>query len=138
MDLEERFWAKVDTSGDCWLWTASKNAGGYGQFATKHRPMLAHRLAWQLANGFIPDGKQLDHLCRNRACVNPDHLEPVDNRTNTLRGVGPTAINSTKTVCRRGHSLADAYVSKGMRYCRTCALEKQRLLRTKGHGVLPC
>lgn len=139
MTLEERFWAKVDMSGDCWIWTASKNGKGYGQIAVKpHRPALAHRIAWQLANGFVPDGMQLDHLCRNRACVNPDHLEVVDNRTNTLRGIGPTAINAAKKLCKRGHSLADAYVSKGMRYCRTCALEKQRLLRTTGHGVLPC
>lgn len=139
MTLEERFWSKVDDSGDCWLWTGSRSRSGYGQLAMKpHSPALAHRIAYQMVKGFIPAGMQLDHLCRNRACVNPDHLEPVDNRTNTLRGVGPTAINAAKTHCKRGHSLADAYVSKGMRYCRTCALEKQRLLRTEGHGVLPC
>lgn len=138
MTLADRFWAKVDKSGDCWIWTASRNPKGYGQIAMKPGgPKLAHRVAWELLNGPVPDGLQLDHLCRNRLCVNPAHLEPVDNRTNTLRGVGPTAINAQKTSCTRGHSLADAYVSKGMRYCRTCALEKQRLLRTEGHGVLP-
>lgn len=136
--FDERFWSKVDTSGDCWEWTASKGRDGYGRFAMKPgSPALAHRIAWQFEHGFIPKGMQLDHLCRNRGCVNPDHLEVVDNRENTLRGIGPTAVNAAKTTCKRGHSLADAYVSKGMRYCRTCALEKQRLIRTQGHGVLP-
>ncbi len=135
--MMERFWSKVDKSGSCWVWTASRNSG-YGQFAIRTgTPVLAHRVAWELTRGPVPEGMQLDHLCRNRLCVNPDHLEPVTNRQNTLRGIGPTAVNARKTECKRGHSLADAYVSKGMRYCRTCALVKQRLLRTEGHGVLP-
>jgi hypothetical protein len=140
--LAERFWPKVDKTGKCWLWTASKvPRSGYGQISVgigkEKVPRLAHRVAWELLRGPIPAGMVLDHLCRNRACVNPDHLEVVNNKTNTLRGTGPTAINAQKTSCKRGHSLADAYVSKGMRYCRTCALQKQRLMRTEGHGVLP-
>lgn len=136
--LADRLWAKVEKTDGCWLWRGSLRPDGYGQIAMKPgAPKLAHRVAYELAKGPIPAGLTLDHLCRNRACVNPDHLEPVDNRTNTLRGIGPTAINASKEVCKRGHSLADAYVSKGMRYCRTCALAKQRLLRTEGHGVLP-
>lgn len=135
--LADRLWAKVDKTGPCWVWTASLNSKGYGQINVDGRPKLAHRVAFELERGAIPEGMQLDHLCRNRKCVNPAHLEPVTNKTNTLRGVGPTAVNAAKTECKRGHSLTDAYVSQGMRYCRTCMLEKQRLLRTEGHGVLP-
>lgn len=137
--LAERFWAKVDKTEGCWNWTASRQArASYGQINVGGRPMLAHRVAWELERGPVPAGMQLDHLCRNRACVNPAHLEPVTLRVNVLRGVGPTAVNAAKTECKRGHTLDDAYVYKGMRFCRTCQLAKQRLLRTEGHGVLPC
>jgi hypothetical protein len=137
--LADRFWPKVNKTDSCWLWTGSKTCSGYGQIAMRPGPpRLAHRVAWEISVGQIPDGLQVDHLCRNRLCVNPAHMELVGSRTNTLRGVGPTAINARKQVCKRGHSLADAYLSGGSRYCRTCALEKQRLLRTEGHGVMPC
>lgn len=137
--MTARFWPKVDKTEGCWTWTAGRDRKGYGRVSNGHgrSPLLAHRVAWTLTHGAIPEGMQLDHLCRNPACVNPAHLEVVDNRENTLRGQGPTAVNARKDTCKRGHSLADAYVSKGMRYCRTCALEKQRLLRTTGRGVLP-
>lgn len=136
--LEQRFWPKVKKTDGCWLWEASKTKKGYGQISNKPgSPLLAHRVAYELVKGAIPAGAQIDHLCRVRECVNPDHLEVVTSRENTLRGVGPTAVNAKKKICKRGHSLSDAYVSKGMRYCRTCALEKQRLIRTEGHGVLP-
>jgi len=135
--LEERFWPKVDKSGDCWVWTASKHPGGYGQIAMKPRGMRgAHRVAWEMLRGPVPEGMQLDHLCRNRACVNPAHMEVVDQRTNVLRGSGHTAVNARKTVCKRGHSLADAYVHRGMRECRTCKLMKQKRYRKTGSAVL--
>lgn len=137
MSLPERFWSKVDKSGDCWEWTAYRAKNGYGMISVRTgHPALAHRVAWQLERGDIPAGMQLDHLCRNRGCVNPDHLEVVSNKTNTLRGIGPTAVNAKKSVCKRGHSLDDAYVCKGLRYCRTCALLKQSLLRATGSGRL--
>lgn len=84
----ERFWSKVDTSGICWEWTAARS-DGYGQFKSgPGEPAGAHRWAYQYLVGPIPVGVQLDHLCRNRACVNPDHLEPVSQRENILRGYG--------------------------------------------------
>lgn len=97
--FSDRFWSKVDKSGTCWLWTASIRATGYGQFRVGKRTRDAHRVAWELTNGSVPDGLQLDHLCRNRACVRPDHLEPVTQRENILRGTAPTAVNAVKTHC---------------------------------------
>src|SRR5689334_8336917 len=88
-----RFWVKVDKGGPlgCWIWTASINVDGYGQFivydAGRKRGLSipAHRVAWQLVRGSIPQDLYIDHLCRTRSCVNPEHLEPVTNKVNILR-----------------------------------------------------
>lgn len=79
--IEERFWAKVDKTGECWLWQGAYDRGGYGFFENKR----AHRLAWIWTNGPIPDGLHLDHLCYVRNCVNSDHLEPVTPQENIHR-----------------------------------------------------
>ncbi len=132
----ERFWAKVDTSGICWEWTGGK-ANGYGRFAITSaqrgpgRFAQSHRYAWEQLVGPIPDGLFLDHLCRNPACVNPDHLEPVTNRVNLLRGYGVTRRNAAKTHCPRRHALVEgnlvpARLVRGQRECLTCSREKRR------------
>lgn len=73
--LEDRFWSKVDKTGDCWEWTAGKMRDGYGIFNFNGKPALAHRVAWELSNPDAPPvDREVDHICRNRACVNPDHL----------------------------------------------------------------
>ena len=74
MSVSERFWAKVDKSGECWLWKASKNLHGYGQLMIARKPLGAHRVAWELANGPIPAGMCVCHRCDTPACVRPDHL----------------------------------------------------------------
>jgi hypothetical protein len=121
------FWAKVDTTGDCWEWTASRHPSGYGQIAWrtdgKSLPRRAHRVAWELLVGSIPDGMELDHLCRNPACVNPDHLEVVTHRENMRRGMGVFGINARKTHCNSGHRLDEDNTIRepgGTRRCRTC------------------
>ncbi len=83
----ERFWAKVDRSGECWLWTGNVYRDGYGQFYVERRQVRAHRWAYESEVGPIPEGLVLDHLCRVRLCVRPSHLEPVTNRENLLRGI---------------------------------------------------
>jgi hypothetical protein len=118
-----RFWAKVDTSGDCWEWTAYRDAAGYGIFQLgKTGPRKAHRVSWALTNGEPDPALVIDHLCRNRACVNPDHMEQVTQRSNVLRGTAPAAQQARRTECRHGHPLSGSnlMVSRGRRICRTC------------------
>lgn len=125
----ERFWAKVQKSAGCWLWTASKNTHGYGQHAVGGHLLRAHRVAYELTVGAIPDGLTLDHLCRVRACVNPAHLEPVSMGENVRRGIGPTAKNATATHCPSGHhyDATNTYRDpRGSRRCRLCANEAVR------------
>lgn len=135
-DDSARFWSHVNKTETCWLWTGPLNpATGYAQIRMGGRGgtyELVHRWAYREAKGPIPKGRHLDHLCRVRHCVNPDHLEPVTARENVLRGVGPSARNQTKTHCKRDHEFTpeNTYVTKkGTRSCRTCAVEHTRQWR---------
>ncbi len=140
-DPMERFFEKVEVlESGCWQWTASL-AVGYGRFSIRERPSgwrLAHRWLYEQWLGPIPDGLVLDHLCRNRACVNPDHLEPVTHGENLRRGVGLTAINARKTHCVHGHPLADGNVyldRKGFRSCLICRREAHKRNEARKHGA---
>jgi hypothetical protein len=104
---------------------------GYGYLRPGGRQVYAHRFAFEALVGPIPEGLSLDHLCRVTWCVFPGHLDPVEHRTNVLRGVGPTAVNARKTHCKRGHPLSgdNLYVQpRGYRNCRTCKQAQQRRL----------
>ncbi len=124
VDPVERFWARVDRSPDgCWLWKGGHFNNGYALISIERRPKGAHRFAYELLVGPIPDGLQLDHLCRVRGCVNPKHLEPVTPRTNLLRGATKAAANAAKTHCMHGHEFTaenTVIMKSGSRSCREC------------------
>lgn len=118
-----RFKAKIldiSTNEKCWVWK-NRLDNGYGRFWWNNQTTLAHRFSYLFFIGEIPADRQLDHLCRNRACVNPAHLEPVDIKTNVLRGVGVTAQNANKSECLRGHKLDGANLYQSKRNTRVCA-----------------
>jgi hypothetical protein len=121
----ERCLRHVQVTDTCWLWTGSKDRDGYGRFApTSPGPGgLAHRYLYGALVGCLPNGLELDHLCRTPSCVNPSHLEPVSHRTNMLRSATPPAINAIKTHCVNGHALSGDNLivgQEGYRRCRIC------------------
>jgi hypothetical protein len=130
--LPRRFWEKIaipEGELDCWEWLAGKSGSrgepGYGIDRIEGRKTAAQNIVYTLGVGEIPDGLILDHLCENRGCVNPNHLEPVTNRENVLRGNGRTAINARKTHCKNGHPFEEGnlepYALKhGQRRCLIC------------------
>ena len=133
-----RFWAKVDKNGPihpklktpCWLWTGSLTQG-YGSVSLNGRSYSAHRLAYETLVGPMEVGLVTDHLCRNRCCCNPSHLEPVTNVENVMRGVGITALNAAKTHCKYGHPLEESNVYRDKRGRRECRICKRRLARAQ-------
>lgn len=127
--LEPKVYYIVADDG-CWVWQSADNGTGYGVKWANGRQGVAHRWMYEKLVGPIPEGLQLDHLCRNRKCVNPEHLEPVTNRENGLRGTSPAAKNARKTHCLRGHPFDEVNTywepSRAGRACRECKRQQQR------------
>jgi hypothetical protein len=126
----DRFLAKIRIAeSECWEWIAYRLPAGYGRFYDGHRDAMAHRFAYETWNGPVPNGTTIDHLCRNRCCVNPDHLEAVTHRENLLRGNTVSALNARKTHCPRGHPYdeANTHIQRdGGRICRQCNRDRAR------------
>lgn len=138
LGLPEHFWNKVEfepTSG-CWLWSGYTNHDGYGRVSINRRLVMAHRASF----GVVPEGTELDHKCRVRCCVNPDHLEPVPHAENVRRGMLVNANAARKigrTHCRNGHAFSEentAIAKDGARRCRKCHADLERARRAKRKG----
>jgi hypothetical protein len=128
----DRFMAKVEKDENgCWLWVAHVTPNGYGQFGIGRKLFYAHRIAYEMFVGPIATGLQIDHLCRVRHCVNPDHMEAVTQRENILRGEAISAICAVKTRCKRDHEFTDTNTYRrpdGSRECLTCRALRRRAI----------
>lgn len=130
--LPTRLIEKFEDTGSCWEWIGAKSSDGYGSVKNEGRTMGAHRLVYQLACGDIPEGLEIDHLCRNKSCVNPEHLEPVTRAENVAR------YAQTFTHCPQGHPYSGPNLiarerPNGWRTrdCRECKNESNREYRAR-------
>ena len=139
--VEKRFWARVQKTAGCWIWTGSAavSRGGlrYGQISiggrTDRKNHYVHVLSYRLHYGAdsIPDGHEIDHLCKNTLCVRPDHLEAVTHRENMRRGGSPAGVNARKTHCPRDHEYTPENTRwyRNKRKCKTCERERYQALK---------
>lgn len=116
----QSFFGLVEFTDECWEWLGSKYQGGYGKYSA----ILAHRISYELTRGHVPEDMCLDHLCKNRSCVNPEHLEIVTMVENVMRGESQHAKNARKTVCKSGHEFTPENTYKrrdrATRECKIC------------------
>lgn len=132
--LKDRLLAKVGSTEYCWEWVAAKQPTGYGQMWNGKRPEQAHRISYRVHKGDIPTSCEIDHVCRNRSCVNPDHLRAVPHRENMRVSDTVMGRNAAKLYCKRGHPLLgeNLYVTrKGHRQCRECLRLHARNARSR-------
>lgn len=149
LTLQERFWNKVNLKGpipddrphlgNCWVWTGAHVPQGYGSIQHDGRQHPAHRISWLLSYGVMPT-KHINHLCRNRSCVRPSHLEDVSNRENLLDSpITKATVNAAKTHCPQGHPYSPEntrVVGRGLRQCIICVRERSREAYRRKNGVV--
>ena len=139
LSVAERFWTKVQkTESGCWEWQAAVG-NGYGQIRISGRCCRAHVLSYEWAKGPIPEGLELDHLCLNKLCVNPEHLEAVTHQENMSRVAGMGQACAKKTHCKYGHpfDLFNTYYVAGTRRCKICGIRRQRECRHRKRQRIP-
>lgn len=128
VSVAEFFISKIRKTSTCWIWTGFVGPNGYGSIGKRY----VHRLSYEMFVGTIPEKLEIDHLCRNRRCVNPSHLEPVTHKENSVRGFGTSGINARKSSCLRGHEFnrRNTRIDKnGSRKCRICHRMRQAARR---------
>lgn len=130
---DERFWPKVQPTGFCWYWTGALGRYGHGYFNlgadSGRKGIMAHKFAYESLVGLVPEGLELDHLCRNPPCVNPDHLEPVTHAENLRRGFAPAQRINRSGRCGYGHDMTEdnTYTApNGRKSCRVCIRRRSR------------
>ena len=129
---EALFWSKVNKTDTCWLWTGFINKDGYGEYTSPHlTTRMVHRISYALDKGELPT-LPLDHLCRNKNCVHPDHLEPVTHEVN-IRRSDAGLHSASKTHCPQGHEYDEANTLNygGKRFCRECKNSRARAARKR-------
>lgn len=134
--LADRFWSNVirASENECWIWTGCRTPEGYGTLSIENRQVRAHRQSIILDGRDIPAGMVVDHVCRNRACVNPHHLRVVTRRQNVHENsVALAHLNSLKEQCLRGHPLSgkNLILDRGTRRCRRCKNEQRRAVHAR-------
>lgn len=134
----ERLMSKTKKTDTCWIFTGGLDSGGYGQIKVNGKDRRTHRVAYELLVGPIPEGLVIDHLCRVRNCVNPDHMEPIDQRSNVLRGTNPWAVHSRQTHCANGHEFnaENTRYDRNGRVCRPCARRRNREYMQRKRSLL--
>ncbi len=133
----ERFWSKIIKTGNCWDWLAYKDFNGYGRFGFNGKVVRSHQFSYILHKGEIPDGMVIDHLCRNKACCNPEHLEVVSQAENMQRGK-IRSFHRNKTQCPKGHEYnkENTYYGKNnVRWCKSCLRENGRLQAKRRYAI---
>ena len=120
--LLSKFWSKVEKTDSCWNWKGGVMSSGYGSFNLNKKSVLVHRYSYEILKHMIPKNLVIDHKCKNKLCVNPEHLEVVTQKENVLRGDSFMSTNAKKTHCPQGHEYLgeNLKIYNNRRYCKRC------------------